>query len=106
MKIEINKQITITEIIDIELPYFYKQDLMSDYGDAVIYGKIEEKNATAIHETKNYDGEEKYEVEKCPFTSIGNSGFSCYFREEYKSTKEEFEAAKKRCIAFINQSTL
>ena len=40
MKIEKTKRIDIKEIIDIEFPYFYEHDLMSDYGESVIYGKI------------------------------------------------------------------
>lgn len=102
MQVEITKQITQLEIIEVELPYYYKHDLMSDYGDSVIYGKIEEKLCTSIQETKNYDGEEKYEIEKEEHYSIKNSGLSCYFDTKHKSSKEEFESVKERCLSFLN----
>ena len=102
MKVEITKQVTKLEIIEVELPYYYKVDLMSDYDDSVIYGKIEEKLCTSIKETKNDDGEEKYEIEKEEHHSIKNSGLSSYFDKRHKSSKEEFEAVKERCLSFLN----
>lgn len=102
MQIEITKEIQQIEVIEVELPYYYKHDLISDHNDSVIYGKIEENTCTSIQETKNYDGDEKYEIEKEEYYSIKNSGFSCYFDEKFKSTKEEFELVKKRCTAFLS----
>ena len=102
MQVEITKQVQQVEIIEVELPYYYKHDLMSDYGNSVIYGKIEEKLCTSIQENKNYDGEEKYEIEKEEHHSIKNSGLSSYFDKKYKSNKEEFEAVKERCMSFLN----
>ena len=102
MQVEITKQVPQVEIIEVELPYYYKHDLTSDYGDSIIYGKIEEKLCTSIQETKNYGGEEKYEIEKEEHHSIKNSGLSSYFDKKYKSTKEEFEAVKERCLSFLN----
>ena len=102
MQVEITKQIPQVEIIEVELPYYYKHDLMSDYDDSVIYGKIEEKLCTTIQETKNYDGEKKYEIEKEEHHSIKNSGLSSYFDKKHKSNKEEFEAVKLRCLSFLN----
>lgn len=102
MQVEITKQIPQVVIIEVELPYYYKYDLMSDYGDSVIYGKIEEKLCTSIQETKNYDGEKKYEIEKEKHHSIENSGLSSYFDKKHKSSKEEFEEVKERCMSFLN----
>lgn len=102
MQAEITKQVPQVEIIEVEFPYYYKHDLMSDYGDSVIYGKIEEKMCTSIQETKNHDGEEKYEIEKEEHHSIKNSGLSSYFDKKHQSSKEEFEAVKERCLSFLN----
>lgn len=102
MKIEIEKKVTQIEIIEVEFPYYYKHNLMSDYGDCVIYGKIEEKLCTTIEES-NRNNIEKFVIEKEEYTSIKNSGLSCYFNKEYKSNKEEFEDAKERCLSFLSE---
>lgn len=103
MQVEITRQVPQVEVIEVELPYYYKQDLMSDYSDSVIYGKIEEKLCTSIQETKSYDDSEvKYEIEKEEHDSIKITGLANYFGKEYRSTKEEFESVKDRCLAFLN----
>ncbi len=102
MKIKLIKQIPQEETIEVELPYYYKHDLMDDYGDSIIYGKIEEKLHTSIHETKRYDGKEAYEIEKEKHVSIALRGLSSYFEDEHQSSREEFEAVKERCLLFLN----
>ena len=102
MKIKLIKQIPQIVEIEVELPYYYKHDLMDDYGDSIIYGKIEEKLHTSIHETQRYDGKKTYEIEKEEHYSIANSGLSSYFDEEHLSGKEEFEAVKERCLLFLS----
>lgn len=101
MKIEITKQVSVIETIEIELPYYYKYNLGSDYGTVVSYGKIEEKRCTSIEEIQ-CNNEEKYEIEKEEYESIKNSGFACYFEQKYTSTKEEYEAVKQRCLLFLS----
>lgn len=101
MQIEITKQVPQVDIIEVELPYYYKHDLMSDHGDSVIYGKIEEKLCTSIQESKDYAGESKYEITKAKHFSIKKSGLAPYFDKEHKSSQEEFEEAKERCLLFL-----
>lgn len=102
MKIEISKQTTVIEEIDIELPYYYKVDLMSDYSDHIYYGKISENNCQVIDEI--FKGDDiVYEIKLEKFQSIKNSGYSCYFKKESESTKEEFEAVKNRMKEFLNK---
>lgn len=102
MEITLIKQIPQIETIEVELPYYYKYDLMDDYSDLIIYGKIEEKLHTSISETKRYDGKEVYEIGKEEHSSIENSGLSDRFDEDHQSTREEFEAVKERCLSFLN----
>ncbi len=64
MEVEITKRIEQVEVIDVELPYYYQHDLSSDYGDCIVYGKIEEHVCTTIQEDKDYGGKIKYEIEK------------------------------------------
>lgn len=103
MQVEIKKQVTQIEIINIELPYYYKYDLMSDYGDNIIYGKIEKDFHVAIKENKNYDGKCEYEIEREEHDSIKESGLSCYFDKKYLSNQLEFEKAKNRCFMFLDK---
>ena len=102
MKITLIKQIPQEKIIEVELPHYYEHDLMDDYGGSIIYGKIEEKLHTSIHESNRYDGLETYEIEREEHVSIALRGLSSYFDDEHQSTKEDFEAAKQRCLLFLN----
>lgn len=101
MKIEITTNVKTTKTVDVRLPYYYKHDLGSDHGESIIYGKIEELEATAIHESNWYGGKVSFEIEHTPYKSIKNSGFGCYFSDEFKSSEKEFNAAKERLLAFI-----
>ena len=102
MKIEIAKKTTQVEVIEVELPYYYRHDLVSDYSTSVIYGKIEEKISTSIQETKSFTGTQKYEIEKEEHSSIKDSGLGSYFEESHKSTQKEFEEVRQRCQSFID----
>lgn len=104
MTIELTKTINKTVKVDIDLPYYYKHDLMSDYGDSVIYGKIEENLGTTIHE-QIFGDTTSYEIEKYRYTSIANSGLSEYFDPMHKSSKKEYESAKDRCMCFLEDYT-
>ena len=102
IKIKIKKQIPQIEIIEVELPYYYKHIITDYYGDLIIYGKIEETLCTTIDECKSGAYIKSYEIEKEKHSSIENSGLSDYFGEEYQSSREEFEAVKERCLLFLN----
>ncbi len=93
MKLEITRKIETKETIEIELPYYYKHDLMLDSDDSVIYGKVEEKKHTAIHVSrwgKCFD----LEVEERNAAS-----FACYMTDEYKGCEAEYLAAKAKLLA-------
>lgn len=97
MKIEITKTKEVKEIIDVEIPYYYKHDLtdIGDYGDSIIYGKILPDCEYTIHEkTSEYSDRKTYEIEK-------DSRSNGYFDEKFKSTKEEFEDVKARALEFL-----
>ena len=96
MKLEITREIKQKEIIDIEFPYYYTsewgRDLVDVYGKA--YGKIEENKCTLITETKCVAGI-SYEIE---IDDRHASCFGCYMTEYYKSSEEEYLAAKGRLL--------
>ncbi len=102
MKISITEEVSTVKIIDVDLPYFYKHDLMTQYGDSVIYGRIEETLHTSIQETLNFDGSVTYEIEKEDHDSIKNTGLASYFKSQYSSNQNEFEQVKERCLIFLN----
>lgn len=103
MEITLVKQTTQLVTVEVELPYYFEHDLSDDYGESIIYGKIEEKLYTTIHESKRYGDLATYEIEKEEHVSIALRGLSSYFEEEHQSTKEEFEAAKQRCLKFLSE---
>jgi len=100
MKVEITKNVTVVETIEVELPYYFKYDV-GEYGRSTIYGKIDENKETTIQESEQ-DNERKYEIEVETFSSLKNSGSGCWFKPEYKSTKTDFYEAKSRAQDFLN----
>ena len=81
--------------IDVEFPYYYKHNLYSDYGNDIIYGYLTETKDISIQECNNYNGDTTYSIE---ITQRDDS----YFKEEYRGTKKDFEAVKKRAMNFLN----
>lgn len=55
MKITVKKKVETTEDIQIQLPYYCVHDLMSEYSDSIIYGKIQEDRHSKVH-MKFYKG--------------------------------------------------
>lgn len=96
MKIEITKIKEVKEIIEVDFPYYFKHDLMSEYGKTIIYGKILPKYAISIKEDESYNGKKSYEIEK-------DLRGDCYFADKYRSTVDEFEQAKARLLEFLNK---
>lgn len=95
MKLKITKQIEQTEVVDIELPYYYKHDLLLDYADVVIYGKIEENKCTHIKIDRGRD-ELVFELST---QSKPAAQYGCYITDEYKSSEAEYLAAKVKLLA-------
>ena len=96
MKIEITINIKKKEVIDVELPYYYKQDLFLDDGYSIIYGKIEEDKCTAIQISKSFRGNSStYELE---VEVAKPASSSCYFDDKYKSSETEYLEAKANLI--------
>jgi len=85
MEIKFVKE-TIYETVNIDLPYYFK-DTMNSY---LSYGKIEESKTTIINQSFNYD------KDICAEFNVEH-GEPCelYFREEFKSSEEEFLNAAK-----------
>jgi len=92
--------------IDIELPFYYRFDLMLDYCASVIYGKIEEKKHTAIKiNDESFDKTHGHgiEIEVNYLNSISDVAYySCYMTEEYISNEYEFLEAKNKLILMAN----
>ncbi len=96
-KITVRRHITTEKEIEIDLPYYYKHDLYSDYGDSIIYGRIDGEITTSIHEKEDQYGKISYEIEKEKWGSDGS-----YFTDEHKSTEVEYNKAKERLKEFFN----
>lgn len=94
MKIEITKPVETTEVIEIELPYYFKWDL-SDVSYTpvgyVIYGKIVENCQFLI--THHLD-DNKFVIEREDIKEY-------YCKPEYKSSNKEFEAARSKALELL-----
>ena len=99
MKIEIIRNVQQVETIEVELPYYYEQNLSGDYDEVIIYGKIEENVHTCIEERIDYyTGESRYTLEMGKYST----DLSSYFEPKYASSKEDYESVKKRCVEFLS----
>lgn len=102
MQIQIKETIEQVKTIEVEFPYYSKSNIESEHYNYIIYNKIEEKNIVIITEY-NRENNKSYTVEIDNFTSIIDGNYSDDFKEEYKSTEQEFNQAKQRAIDFLNQ---
>jgi len=98
MEIEIRKVVYEKETINVTFPYYYKYDLMLDDCECIMFGKIENVRETIIQITDNFSHNKMYEVKtkrRAPSTP------NLYFAEEYRSTEDEFLAAKMQAAKVI-----
>lgn len=96
MKIQI--ETIAREEIDVELPYYYKQDVGGDDYDSVVYGRIDEKQTVTVHRNHSYSRSEtsvEFEVYSTDFNRCG-----CYFKEKFRCTKEVFEDVFSNALYF------
>jgi hypothetical protein len=99
MKITINKRTYIKETVDIDLPYYYKQNIFLDYSDTEVYGRIDEKEHISISITTDNTGEYtriQWEKKDTDWNSLG-----CYLEQKYKSNKETFIKIKYLAVNII-----
>ena len=99
MKITITKFIKTQETIEVELPYYFKRNLDLDFDNKTIHGKIEKDKTTyiAIQTFRTAYAEIEVRGASC-------QEFSCYLKDEYKSTKEEYEEAKGIALSLIQNA--
>lgn len=97
MKLEITRKAECKETVEIELPYYYKHDLMLDEADVVIYGKVEEKRCTTIKVSYGYSSRStEFELS---IEDRQAAAYGCYMADEYKSSEAEYLAAKAKLLA-------
>lgn len=102
MKLNITRRVEVVEAIDIELPYYYRHDLMLDTSESVIYGKVEESRHTAIKISCSLgDRGHEFElaVENRPAGTVG-----CYMTDEYRSSEDVYLAAKEQLLAAVQSA--
>lgn len=92
VSVQVDKTVTIT------FPYFYKRDLLLDFCDCIIYGKVNENEHQSIKIAKNSESVNA-EVEK---EFIDWRLLGCYYNQEDKSSEEEYLKAKQEALALIN----
>ena len=96
MKVEVIRTTKTKELVEIDLPYFYRHDLDLVDVDCAIYGKIGERWHTSVKVyTDSFIGSRRFTVEKEP---TDWDRLSCYLNDEYKSKAIEYENAKQQAI--------
>lgn len=103
MEIVIQETKTVERTVNIEFPYYYKQDLCLDNCNSVIYGKITENGCTSIQITREYDTDDmqyELEIEK----GLPGQRFGCYFASEYISSEAEYLDAKSKMTEALNNA--
>lgn len=103
MKIEVTKTLKSTDTIEVDLPYYYRHDLLTDHADCIIYGKIEEDKHTSIQINQQYSCSQSFSVE----IEIENTSWfslSCYLSNEYKSDEKTYTDAKNKALEIIKNA--
>lgn len=99
MLLEVVRNIKVKETINVEFPYYYKQDLYQENCDSIIYGKIEENKHTSIQVTEYYISKE------CEFTLKIENHPATYYSEfmvnDYKSNPIRFIKAKHKMLKAV-----
>ena len=93
MKFEVNRTVTVKEIIEVEFPYYYRQDID---GDCVIHGKIEEFEHTSIQHSGDVF---RFEIEDRGAATLG-----CYFTNEHVSSEDAYLRAKARLLQAVESA--
>ena len=109
MRIEIVELTKTKKIIDIELPYYFKDDSMGDEDHTVTYGKLEEKIFTEItlifHRRGEFQSAEieikTIDLELELSVTDGWHAISRYLKDMYKSNKAEYLTAKRKALSLF-----
>jgi len=97
MKIKTYKQIE-TEI-EIDLPFYYRSDIIGETYHCEVYGRIDKEKITVIE--RNSDNH--WEIEIRPLSKVDLSTYACYMDGTHDSTTSEFFRALDNCKAFIGK---
>ena len=109
MEIRIGRRVTEYKTLNVEFPYYYKDVFVfDDDTKKTTYCKIEDTTSVTITERIDFEGDCCYNIDESENESIitygtTRSSLDDYFHINNKSTKEEFEEVKSRCISFLNQ---
>jgi hypothetical protein len=96
MRVEMNKSVTVKEVVDIDLPYYYGYEVSED-GSYYVYGKIEESRLVQIT-VRTYPGRDGFDIE----TSERHVSTCAEFLAPHMaSTEAEFLKAKADMLASI-----
>lgn len=101
MKLEIKRKVEQTEIVDIDLPYYFKHDLSNDDAEYVIYGKVERTMCVKIKISRAYNSrshEFEIAIEDLPAAAYG-----CYMTHEHQSSEAEYLSAKTNLLEAIQE---
>jgi len=99
MKVKIRKKKVEYEIIDVDVPYYYKHNLGVEHGSSFIFGCIDRQKITSIRVSVDAVGKKTYAIDIEPIT--GDTAllyYTTYFESINASSKAEFLAAASEAL--------
>lgn len=101
MKFMITKTVESRVEIDVELPYYFENDLSTSGWSCVSYGKVEEKKSTLIQITYRHE-RSQYEVS---LEDHPAAYYSSYMVDKHRSSKEKFQEAVRDMLEAFTDAT-
>jgi hypothetical protein len=104
MKLTVTRYVEQKETIDVELPYYYKNDANADRKDKLpcicapinmTYGKITKDHHISIQEFCDDSGLYSYDIDRSALKNL-----DWEFDDELKCSAEEFESARLRVLNY------
>lgn len=100
MEIKIKKKVVVEEIVDIELPFYYRHGMDFDHNDVTIYGRVDKDKHVSITintSFRNKDVEFELEIDYgfC-------SGTISSYMEDDESCEEAFLKAKSEMLIALD----
>lgn len=102
MKVKIKQNVCRVKVIEVDLPYYYKYEADLDNMESIEYGRVDEGSQVTITETSDFDNEKGFEINVLTYHSVDWVDSSVFAKDKI-STKEEYDSAKQRCAAFLNE---
>ncbi len=103
-KFEVQRTVQVLETIEVELPFYFKNDLSDYHSESVVFGRIEEKRVVKLHKNCSYAASSDVSWELSVEAVSSLKFFGGYLTEgEYQSGEAEFRGALREFRGFQDE---